>query len=151
MRTYTHSIDTPLGKMCLRGTDSAVTGLGFGEAPREEPSPLLLEAERQLGEYFSGVRREFDLPLEPAGTEFQQTVWRELRRIPYGETVSYGQLAARIGKPRACRAVGGANNRNPIAIILPCHRVVGSGGDLTGYAGGLDKKRYLLKLEGVEL
>ena len=103
---------------------------------------------RQLGEYFAGERTAFDLPLSLHGTPFQRRVWEELTRIPYGETVSYGELAERIGRPSASRAVGLANGKNPVGIIVPCHRVVGSGGDLTGYGGGLDRKRRLLELEG---
>ena len=106
-----------------------------------------MKAKTELTEYFAGQRKSFDLPLEPKGTAFQQSVWRALCEIPYGETVSYGQIAERIGNKKACRAVGMANNRNPIAIIIPCHRVIGAGGKLTGYAGGLDKKEFLLELE----
>lgn len=108
---------------------------------------LLSEAKRQLEEYFAGVRTVFTLPLKPAGTEFQQRVWGQLQAIPYGETCTYGQIAERIGNPRASRAVGSANHNNPIAILIPCHRVVGANGSLIGYAGGLDKKAYLLQLE----
>ena len=105
------------------------------------------EAKRQLDDYFAGRRREFDLPLDLRGTEFQKRVWAELMRIPYGETRSYQDVAAAIGNVKATRAVGAANNRNPVVIIIPCHRVVGKGGALTGYAGGLEKKGFLLKLE----
>lgn len=108
---------------------------------------LLAEAKKQLSEYFAGERRRFDLPLAPAGTDFQELVWSGLRQIPYGRTLGYGELARNIGRPSSARAVGGANNRNPIAIIIPCHRVVGSDGSLVGYGGGLDKKEYLLALE----
>jgi len=104
-------------------------------------------ARRQLAEYFEGKRRTFDLPLAPDGTAFQRRVWEELCRIPYGDTISYRELAARIGQPTAMRAVGLANGRNPIAIVVPCHRVIGADGSLTGYGGGLDRKRYLLGLE----
>ncbi len=104
-------------------------------------------ARQQLTEYFAGERKEFDLPLSLAGTEFQLRVLDELRRIPYGETTSYGDIAARIGKPKAMRAVGAANGRNPIPIIVPCHRVIGRSGDLTGFGGGLDAKQALLQLE----
>jgi methylated-DNA-[protein]-cysteine S-methyltransferase len=107
----------------------------------------LLEAERQLDEYFAGTRRTFELPLELAGTEFQRSVWRALLTIPYGETRSYGQIARQIGRPAAVRAVGAANGRNPLAIVAPCHRVVGSTGKLTGFAGGLRAKAFLLELE----
>lgn len=143
----TLNVDTPLGKMYFTGDDRYITGLAFGEAQEESPSPVLTMGSMQLEEYFAGKRREFDLPLQPQGTDFQKSVWQALREIPYGETASYGEIAAKIGNPKACRAVGMANNRNPIAIIIPCHRVVGAKGALTGYAGGLDKKEYLLKLE----
>lgn len=110
-------------------------------------TPLLAEAEQQLNEYFAGLRTQFDLPLRAKGTAFQKAVWAELLKIPYGETRTYGQLAAALGRPNAGRAVGGACHRNPIGIVVPCHRVVGVSGDLTGYAGGLEVKRYLLELE----
>ena len=128
-------------------------GPGTADAPRPvlDETPLLREARDQLDAYFAGSLTAFDLPLAPAGTPFQQQVWRALCAIPYGETRTYAQVAARIGLPAACRAVGGANNRNPIAIVIPCHRVVGAGGMLTGYAGGLDVKRYLLDLEAQSL
>ncbi|MDO4816408.1 MAG: methylated-DNA--[protein]-cysteine S-methyltransferase [Bacillota bacterium] len=149
----TLNLDTPLGKMFLEGDDRYITALRFGELEEDCPSPILCMAEKQLGEYFAGSRKEFELPLNPRGTEFQKSVWNALLEIPYGETASYGEIAAKIGNPKASRAVGMANNRNPIAIIIPCHRVIGAGGKLTGYAGGLDKKEFLLKLEkkGVEL
>jgi O-6-methylguanine DNA methyltransferase len=108
-------------------------------------------AAAQLGEYFAGRRRSFDLPLAPRGSAFQRAVWDELARVPYGRTVSYGELAERMGRPGASRAVGGANNKNPLPIVVPCHRVIGADGSLTGYGGGLDKKRALLALEGVPL
>lgn len=115
---------------------------------QEEPQrPVLLEAERQLGEYFAGTRDRFDLPLEFAGTEFQKQVWSALLTIPYGETRSYSDIAAQIGRAKAVRAVGAANGRNPISIVAPCHRVVGASGELTGFAGGLRAKALLLALE----
>lgn len=113
----------------------------------QRPTPLLRRAERELQEYFAGQRRQFDLPLAPQGTPFQQSVWQALRQIPYGQTASYKQIAQAIGHPTACRAVGGANNKNPLPIFIPCHRVIGAGGSLTGYAGGLDLKQGLLALE----
>ncbi len=113
--------------------------------------PFLLEAERQLEDYFAGKRKAFDLPLDLAGTPFQKKVWAALLTIPFGETRSYGQLAAQIGSPAAVRAVGAANGRNPISIVAPCHRVVGSGGELTGFAGGLEAKSHLLEFEGAPL
>ena len=117
----------------------------------QDASPLLDAAEAQLREYFAGARRTFDLPLAPHGTAFQQRVWAALRAIPYGETCTYGELAAAIGSPNASRAVGMANHRNPIPIIIPCHRVIGANGTLTGYAGGLEIKRKLLALEGITI
>jgi len=110
-------------------------------------TPLIEQTAQQLAEYFAGKREKFDLSLAPNGTEFQRSVWRALQTIPFGETRSYGEIAVQIGNPKACRAVGMANNRNPIAIIIPCHRVIGRDGSLVGYDGGLDIKKYLLDLE----
>jgi methylated-DNA-[protein]-cysteine S-methyltransferase len=110
--------------------------------------PVLVETERQLNEYFAGTRKTFSVKLDFVGTEFQNKVWRALLAIPFGETRSYGEIARQLGNPRAMRAVGAASSRNPISIIAPCHRVVGSSGDLTGFAGGLNTKAYLLELEG---
>ncbi|GAB5453649.1 MAG: methylated-DNA--[protein]-cysteine S-methyltransferase [Halioglobus sp.] len=115
---------------------------------REQSTPLLADCARQLGEYFAGQRKQFELPLAPEGTEFQRDVWRALDRIPYGELRSYQDIAREIGRDRAVRAVGAANGRNPLPIVLPCHRVVGSNGKLTGFAGGLKLKARLLQLEG---
>lgn len=143
-------VPSPVGPLTLTQEDQALTGLHFGEHPQqgpEGPTPLLEEAARQLEEYFAGQRKEFSLPLAPKGTEFQLRVWQALLQIPYGETRSYGELAAMVGNPKACRAVGGANHRNPLSILIPCHRVVGTKGSLTGYAGGLNVKEFLLKLE----
>lgn len=143
-------VPSPVGPLTLTQEDQALTGLHFGEHPQqgaEGPTPLLEEAARQLEEYFAGQRKEFSLPLAPKGTEFQLRVWQALLQIPYGETRSYGELAAMVGNPKACRAVGGANHRNPLSILIPCHRVVGTKGSLTGYAGGLAVKEFLLKLE----
>ena len=112
--------------------------------------PVLLETERQLAEYFAGRRKTFDLTLDFAGTEFQKKVWRALLTIPFGETRTYGQIAMQVGDPKAVRAVGAANGRNPISIVAPCHRVIGSNGKLTGFAGGLDVKAQLLRLEGAD-
>ena len=114
---------------------------------RAEKDSLLEKAAKELKEYFQGKRREFDLPLSVKGTAFQMKVWRALQEIPYGETRSYGEIAEAIGKPKAARAVGMANNRNPVSIIIPCHRVIGADGKLVGYGGGLDAKEYLLELE----
>lgn len=146
------SFVTPAGPLTVTATDTAVTAIGFGASGPAfdrvaELPPLLRRAVGELREYFAGTRREFTLPLAPAGTPFQQEVWAALREIPYGETRTYGQIAARIGRPRASRAVGMANNRNPIGIVVPCHRVVGASGALIGYAAGLGVKELLLKLE----
>ncbi len=146
-------LNTPVGPVTVAATDEAVTAVRFGasasaENPvEEELPPVLRQAVEELHEYFAGTRRTFTLPLSPAGTPFQQQVWAALRSIPYGETRTYGQIAAQIGHPKACRAVGMANNRNPIAIVVPCHRVVGSSGALVGYAAGLPVKEKLLRLE----
>ena len=141
-------IDSPAGRITLASRDGCLTHLLFGEhfSPTAADD-VLTEAQRQLEEYFAGTRTQFDIPLNPAGTEFQRAVWRALQDIPYGETVSYGDIARSIGRPKACRAVGQANHVNPISIIIPCHRVVGSGGSLTGYGGGLPVKEMLLMLE----
>ena len=150
---YVNSI---LGTFRLEEENDAICGLALcpDGVPELEPlprkvceTPLLQEAEEQLNEYFAGVRKEFDLPLAPKGTPFQKAVWAEMNRIPYGETRTYGQLAAAIGKPKAGRAVGRACRSNPIAILQPCHRVVGASGQLTGYAYGMEMKQYLLELE----
>ena len=148
-------LDTPIGELLLAGDIDALSLVGFPEgAMRREPEPDWIynekpfaEAIRQLNEYFAGDRQDFDLPLRLDGTEFQLLVLQELRRIPYGETASYRDVAERIGRPKAMRAVGAANGRNPIPIIVPCHRVIGSSGDLTGFGGGLDTKEALLRLE----
>ncbi|MDR2131993.1 MAG: methylated-DNA--[protein]-cysteine S-methyltransferase [Clostridiales Family XIII bacterium] len=144
--------DSPVGRIGIAEDGGAVTHLFFENEPAPEgfalaETPLLRRAATQLSEYFEGARTAFELPLAPRGTEFQLSVWGALREIPWGETRSYKDIAARVGKPRAYRAVGMANNRNPIAIIIPCHRVIGAGGDLVGYGGGLSTKRFLLELE----
>jgi methylated-DNA-[protein]-cysteine S-methyltransferase len=161
MRTATScaSVDSPVGRIHLAANENGLTHLLFADHTSHQPegdgsvaaASILAETERQLSEYFAGQRRTFELPLAPAGTEFQQEVWRSLREIPYGQTISYAELARRIGRPKAVRAVGAANGANPIAIIVPCHRVIGAGGRLTGYGGGLSAKRTLLELEGVSL
>ncbi|RYD21810.1 MAG: methylated-DNA--[protein]-cysteine S-methyltransferase [Verrucomicrobiaceae bacterium] len=120
----------------------------LGPATRDDHHPLLLEAERQLNAYFSGELRIFSLPLDFSGTDFQKAVWNALLTIPYGETRSYGEIAMQLGNPKAVRAVGATNGKNPISIIAPCHRVIGSNGKLTGFAGGLEAKSFLLRLEG---
>lgn len=142
---------SPLGAVQLFADGGELVGLylpdqGAPAAP-EGTSPVLRAAAAQVGEYFAGVRTTFDLPLAPRGTAFQQLVWRSLLAIPFGETRSYGELARAIGRPSASRAVGAANGKNPISIIVPCHRVVGASGHLTGYAGGLAAKQWLLAHE----
>ena len=141
------TVQTPLGAMCLTESDGCITAFSWDGCGQQDETPLLLEAERQLAEYFAGARRGFDLPLAPEGTPFQKAVWRALLEIPYGETRSYGEIAAAIGNARACRAVGMANHRNPIPVLIPCHRVIGADGSLTGFGGGLDRKALLLTLE----
>jgi len=149
-------LDTPVGRLLLAvDTDGRLTRLHFPDDPRPRPDAegwvrdehALIEPCRQLHAYFAGELRDFDLELAPQGTPFQLQVWEALRQIPYGATASYGEIAQAVGMPNAARAVGGANNRNPIAIVVPCHRVIGAGGSLTGYGGGLDRKRHLLDLE----
>ena len=146
---YTKVVDTPVGPLTICSDKSAIKALRFGVCRETDAPelPVLQQCARQLQEYFSGRRRQFDLPLAPDGTPFQQSVWRALCQIPYGETRSYGAIAAQVGNPRAARAVGMANNRNPIPILIPCHRVVGASGKLVGYAGGLRTKEALLNLE----
>ncbi len=143
--------DSPVGILALQAEDGAITKLYLpgGALPGggEEESALLRQGREQVLEYLSGKRRTFDLPLAPAGTPFQRSVWRALLAIPYGETRSYRDIALAVGRPRAVRAVGQANHHNPIPILIPCHRVVGADGTLTGYAGGLALKEKLLRLE----
>lgn len=142
-------IDSPVGQLTLRAEPGALAAVLFGDQRQglPEDDPVLDQAERELAEYFSGKRRMFTVPVRLSGTEFQKKVWEALREIPYGETTTYGRIAAQIGRPGACRAVGMANHRNAIPIIIPCHRVIGADGGLTGYAGGLNVKSYLLDWE----
>jgi len=147
--------ETPIGELLLAGEASSLSMIGFPKgAMRRDPEADWIYNEepfeivrRQLAEYFAGERKDFDLPLSLAGTEFQVAVLEALQTIPYGETISYGAIAKQIGRPKAVRAVGAANGHNPIPIIVPCHRVIGSSGDLTGFGGGLDTKAALLRLE----
>ena len=142
-------IETPVGRLTLCADEEGISALKFGaQSDRADASPLLDHARRELEEYFAGRRRAFSVPLSIHGTPFQEKVWRALMEIPYGQTITYGELARRVGNAKACRAVGMANHVNPIPIIIPCHRVVGANGRLTGYAGGLDIKRILLETEG---
>ena len=152
---YYCNLDTPIGSLLLAGDEDGLSLIGFPEGSgRHEPEHDWIynekpfgDARRQLTEYFAGERRTFELSLKPTGTEFQLRVLEELQKIPYGTTCSYSDIAERIGRPKAVRAVGAANGRNPIPIVIPCHRVIGAGGDLTGFGGGLDTKEALLRLE----
>ena len=156
MIRYT-TIDSPVGPLLLAAGDDGLQAIEFHESRhrvrrgadwQEGDHPILRETARQLAEYFAGTRRAFNLPLAPRGTAFQCEVWTALATIPFGEMISYAQLASRVGKPTAMRAVGAANGRNPLPIVLPCHRVIGADGSLTGFGGGLPTKRFLLQLEG---
>lgn len=148
-------MESPVGELLIVADEAAVRMIGFREGPHpgrvkegwRQGGALVAEAGRQLDEYFDGRRRRFDLPLAPSGTPFQLRAWKALQDIPYGATCSYGEQAQAMGQPKAVRAVGAANGRNPIAIVVPCHRVIGGDGGLTGYGGGLDVKQYLLELE----
>jgi methylated-DNA-[protein]-cysteine S-methyltransferase len=152
---YYRYLGTPIGDLLLAGDETALCVVSFPEGSRRrEPEPDWIYSEKpfadaceQLEAYFEGTLRDFDLPLRPGGTDFQRRVLDELRKIPYGTTVSYGDIARRIGNPKAVRAVGAANGRNPIPIIIPCHRVIGASGDLTGFGGGLPVKQALLRHE----
>lgn len=150
MSVSTKVVPSPIGDLLLVGNGRALTELvlpGAWSGADESSDDVLDEAARQLEAYFAGALRDFEIPLEPSGTPFQQSVWRALQHVGYGRTTSYGALAAELGKPNAARAVGAANGSNPIAIIIPCHRVIGAAGGLTGYGGGLERKRWLLDLE----
>ena len=143
-----HSFETPIGTLWLAAADGGLTSIDFHGPPGAgSDDALLTEAEAQLRAYFAGELRRFDLPLAPRGTEFQRRVWNAVAAIPYGTTTPYSALAASLGRPRAFRAVGAANGRNPLPIVVPCHRVIGASGALTGYGGGLEAKRALLALE----
>ena len=151
-----HHLDTPIGTVLIAGDAEAIRRIAFpknGKPVRPEPAWAhsargpIGEAVRQLRDYFAGRRTEFDLPLAPEGTPFQRAVWRQLQDIPYGETISYGELARRVGNPKASRAVGSANGANPIPIVIPCHRVIAASGKLGGFGGGLPVKQALLDLE----
>jgi methylated-DNA-[protein]-cysteine S-methyltransferase len=146
---YQTSFNSPLGFLILKSDGQFVTEISFSESELQEQNncEILQKCKQQLVDYFSGKALVFDLPLSPVGTEFQQKVWAELLKIPYGETITYLELAVRLGDAKAVRAVGTANGRNPIAIVIPCHRVIGAGNKLTGYAGGIWRKKILLELE----
>ena len=155
---YSSTYQSPLGPLELVASDEGLVAVLWPDDPPdrvrlgddllESPDhPVLAKAADQLDEYFEGKRKDFDLPLDLRGTEFQVAAWQSLAQIPYGETATYGEQAASLGRPKAVRAIGAANGRNPVSIILPCHRVVGANGSLTGFAAGLDAKRFLLDLE----
>lgn len=145
---------SPFGKLSIQTSSVGITSVCFtneqldDDRPNEGPDPLLDQCTTELDEYFSGSRKEFTVPLDAAGTDFQKQVWDELKKIPFGHATSYQKIASNLGDPNKIRAVGNANGKNPIAIIVPCHRVIGADGKLVGYAGGLDKKRQLLRFEG---
>ena len=146
------TIDSPVGPLVLVASATGLVAVDFGVRPErlsidEGPSDVLDRAEQQLAEYFAGDRQDFDLPLEPEGTAFQLSVWQVLRTIPYGQTISYGEQARRLGDANKARAVGGANGKNPLSIVVPCHRVIGASGALTGFGGGISVKESLLRLE----
>jgi methylated-DNA-[protein]-cysteine S-methyltransferase len=157
MTLSTKTIASPVGELTLVASDRGIVAIlwendlpdrvKLGAVQEDAGHPVLLAAEAQLGEYFAGTRTRFDLPLDFRGTDFQKSVWGALLAIPFGETRSYGEIAMKLGRPTASRAVGAANGRNPISIVAPCHRVIGSTGKLTGFAGGLEAKAYLLGLE----
>jgi methylated-DNA-[protein]-cysteine S-methyltransferase len=152
------TMESPVGKLKLVASDEGLVAVLWqndrpsrvrvSELVEDDRHPILLKAEHQLGEYFAGKRKEFEVPLDMRGTAFQKNVWEALLAIPFGETRSCGQLAKQLGNPNATRAVGAANGRNPLSIIVPCHRVIGSTGELTGFGGGLETKAHLLNLEG---
>jgi methylated-DNA-[protein]-cysteine S-methyltransferase len=157
MTRYYKTVQTPVGVLKLVASDTGLSAIlwedddpkrvRIGDAQNDDAHPILVRAENQLREYFSGRRKSFDVELDPVGTDFQRDVWRALLEIPHGETRSYAQVANAIGKPKAVRAVGAAIGKNPISIVAPCHRVIGSDGSLTGFAGGLRVKRHLLSHE----
>ena len=160
MRTHYLLYASPLGELLLVSNGKAITDLHItagkyvppvgADWVHDEWQAILQQARRELDDYFAGRRRRFSVPLDPQGTDFQKRAWAALLEIPFGETRTYGQQARAMGRPKAVRAVGAANARNPIGIIVPCHRVIGANGALTGYAGGLRSKEYLLKLEGIQ-
>jgi methylated-DNA-[protein]-cysteine S-methyltransferase len=161
MSLFYKTMESPVGKLKLVASDKGLVAVlwqndrpsrvRLAEMVEDDQHPVLLKAERELGEYFAGKRTEFSVPLDMRGTPFQKNVWEALLAIPFGETRSYGQLAKQLGNPNATRAVGAANGRNPLSIIVPCHRVIGSSGSLTGFGGGLETKAQLLDMEKPKL
>ncbi|WP_026146823.1 methylated-DNA--[protein]-cysteine S-methyltransferase [Methylomonas sp. MK1] len=154
------AFQSPVGELKLVASDQGLMAIlwandnpnrvPLGSMKRDDANPVLIQTRLQLEQYFAGKRQRFVLPLNFVGTDFQKQVWQSLLTIPFGETRSYGQIAQQIGKPKAARAVGAANGRNPISIVIPCHRVIGSNGELTGFAGGLKAKAYLIEIENPE-
>lgn len=144
---YETCIPSPIGKLTLIADDKALVGIQFAPSKKRDTNEVLAKATRELEEYFAGKRTRFTLPLAFSGTKLQEKVWRALAEIPFGETRSYGDIAKKVGAPRAFRAVGGCNNRNPLPIVLPCHRVIGKDGSLTGFGGGIPTKQWLLDHE----
>ena len=142
-------IQSPMGPLTLFAQDNRLTALVFGDFGGYDHLPLFEMARRQLEEYFAGYRQNFDLPLDPGGTDFQRRVWRTLLDIPYGKAISYKELARRVDRPKGFQAAGQANGKNPLPILIPCHRVIAADGSLGGYSGDLDRKRFLLDLEGI--
>ena len=145
-----HYYNSPVGELIIRSINESLTHVNFNKEEKEveKITPVIIQAIAQLDEYFNGTRKYFDLPLTPEGTPFQKQVWEALQEIPYGKTISYSQLAIQLGNLKTIRAVGLANGQNPIAIIIPCHRVIGKDGSLVGYGGGLENKVWLLRHEG---
>lgn len=150
---YSQSFRSPCGNLTVSASERGITAVVFtgNRQHKNQPDTLTTLACEQLQAYFAGDISTFELPLDMQGTEFQKQVWQQLLNVNYGETASYSEIACRLGNPKAVRAVGMANSKNPIAIVVPCHRIIGSNGSLTGYAGGLERKRYLLNLEGVKI
>lgn len=153
---HTFSFESPVGNLNLESTDNTILRLSFNGKKPCDPGvtaqpEIIRKAVQQLKEYFNGRRKDFSLPLAPEGTDFQMEVWKQLQEIPYGSTTTYSQLSEKLGNPKAIRAIGRANGQNPIPIIIPCHRVVGANNELTGYSGGIERKRKLLQLEGALL
>ena len=142
--------ETPVGRLIIGEENGSITRVTWTQLPKsyiQEETELILRCKKQLEEYFAGKRKTFDLPLAPKGTAFQQRVWKALQDIPYGELRTYQEIAFAVDNPKGCQAVGGANGKNPIAILIPCHRVIGKDGSMTGYSGGLEQKEKLLRLE----
>ncbi len=158
MKQYCY-YQSPIGRLLIAGTNGRLEAIFFPNSINEFEisndtqynEEIFKDILRQLSDYFAGKRQKFEIDVFPAGTDFQKKVWQELQNVPFGETVSYGEIAARIDNPKACRAIGMANSKNPIPIIIPCHRIIGKDGSLTGFGGGLDIKRKLLELEGISL